>query len=558
METQLPPALFKPTSGPAVVSALLRRASISPLVRQVVGSNFNAAVERLDGFWDASRLRRFVTTALDGEQLIVVSNREPCSHERIDGRVQLIQPAGGLITAVEPVVGACAGTWIAHGSGNADREFVDDGDVWQAPAERGAYRIRRLWLSNEEQRGHGDGFSNSGLWPLCHMAHVRPLFTERDWAQYRAVNRRFADAVVEEARQPDPVVLVHDYHLALVPALVRKHLPHATIVSFWHVPWSHPDQMGICPWLPEIVRGLLGSDIVGFQTPEHVRHFAAAVDHDARPAPDQGGHEIVRHGHCTRVRDYPISIAWPTAPEVAAWPSVARCRLDAALRFALPADGRLIVGIDRFDYTKGLLERLRAVEQLLVSYPQWRGRIRYVQVAAPTRTALAEYAGIRMQVWAEVERINARFAASGPDPILLLDAHHDHAAVNALYRAADVCLVTSLHDGMNLVCKEFIAARDDEQGVLVLSRFAGAAHELTQASIVNPYHSAEVAEAIHRGLAMPPHEQRRRMRSLRATVRENNAYRWAASMLIDAAALRSASSTRSAETPDSVAMSALA
>ncbi len=508
------------------------------------------------GDWTAAALRDLIGCKFAHDQLIVVSHRQPFEHQRVDGRVRITRPSSGLVSAVEPVVRACAGTWIAHGSGNADREFVDEADVWRAPSDAGSYRLRRVWLTAAEHAGHTDGFSNSGLWPLCHVVHLRPSFTESDWLHYRAVNQRFADAVLREATRPDPIVMVHDYQLALVPAMLRQRLPRASIVSFWHVPWAHAEQMRVCPWLHEVVDGLLGSDIVGFQTPQHQRNFVESAHRMGRLV-DQGDRPAAWHPrHRARARDYPVSIAWPTPAEAGSLPPVHQCKADAAARWRLPAGGKLIVGIDRFDYTKGLIERLRAVEQLLLAQPQWQGRLRFVQVAAPTRTALRDYAGFREQVVDEVMRINALFANKGAGqgagqgagdvtgdsagPIVLLNRHHDRAAVNALYRAADLCLVTSLHDGMNLVCKEFVAARDDEQGVLVLSQFAGAAHELSASLIVNPYHTAEVARAIHQGLSMPAEEQRRRMRLLRATVQTRNVHRWAASMLLDVAALRAA------------------
>ncbi|MGY8904284.1 MAG: alpha,alpha-trehalose-phosphate synthase (UDP-forming) [Burkholderiales bacterium] len=513
--------------------------------------------------WDAQGLRLLLSDTLRGDQVIVVSNRAPCTHERVNGVIQLTQPASGLVTAIEPVVRACAGTWIAHGSGSADAAFVNENSIFQVPPTGGeesatsGYSLRRLWLSAAEQSGYCDGFSNAGLWPLCHLAHVRPSFVEADWTHYRRVNQRFADAVAKEARSADPIVLVQDYHLALVPAMVRQLLPRATIVSFWHIPWGHAEQMGICPWLPELVNGLLGSDIVGFQTPAHWRNFVDSAQRCGTPlttaerranttpgyprSQGNGSSRITQQqtgAHTAQVRDYPISIAWPTPPEQTGLPSIAHCRSLAEARWALPKDAKLIVGIDRFDYTKGLLERLHAIEHLLLTRPQWQGKLRLIQVAAPSRTALQDYANFRTEVFAQVQRINARFAAHGPAPIVLLDAHHDRAAVTALYRAADLCLVTSLHDGMNLVCKEFVAARDDEQGVLVLSQFAGAADELSEALIVNPYHTAQVADALHLGLVMPAHEQRQRMRALRSTVQSRNVYRWAAHMLLDAATLR--------------------
>jgi trehalose-6-phosphate synthase len=504
------------------------------MTERMFASRAGAAVAE----WDEQALRHWVVTSLASDQVIVVSDRQPFSHDRINGQLRVTQPASGLVTAVEPIVRACAGTWVAHGSGNADQEVVDERDVWHAPAASGSYRLRRVWITDAETRGYRHGFANSGLWPLCHMVHVRPTFVERDWTHYCEVNRRFADAVVEEARQPDPVVLVHDYHLALVPAMLRKRLPRAMIVSFWHIPWTSPEQMGICPWLADVMQGLLGSDIVGFQTEQHRLNFIAAAQRCGMNGTSAPSMVRIGRPHSSLVRDYPISIAWPTR---ASSLPVDRQQIAAKVTpraWELPVGAKLMVGIDRFDYTKGLIERLHAVEHLLTHHPEWCGRLKLVQVAAPTRTVLTDYVVFREQVFAEVRRINDRFRAEGWEPIVLLDVHHGKADVQALYRAADLCLVTSLHDGMNLVSKEFVAARDDEQGVLVLSEFAGAAHELAAALIVNPYHIERVADALHRGLLMSPAEQQQRMQALRATVKKNNVYRWAAHMLQDAAHLR--------------------
>ena len=554
------------------------------------------AALRTGAIWDAAALRQLLTSKFRDDQLIVVSNREPHVHERVDGVLTATQPAGGLVTALEPLLRASGGTWIACGSGNADREGLDARDGWRVPPAGaqyssrdgdgdGSYRLRRVWLSAREVRSYGDGFANAGLWPLCHTAQVEPLFSVADWACYCAVNQRFADVVVAEAQRADPIVLVQDYHLALVPALLRRQLPQATIASFWHVPWAHPQRMAMCPWLAEILDGLLGSDVVGFQTPQHRHHFIASVKatlgagpartdaHTGAPtgaptdAPTDAHsdrHGLVHwRGRRTLVKDCPISIAWPAAQASASAssprsstlassvaspvpssfsssPTVAACRRAAFTRWGLALDAKLVIGVDRFDYTKGLLERVRAVEQLLLAQPHWQARLRFVQIAAPTRSTLPHYARFRDQVVAEVARVNGRFAPAGDAPIVLIERQHDRAAVDALYRAADVCLVTSLHDGMNLVCKEFVAARDDGHGVLVLSQFAGAAHELTDALIVNPYDTAELARAIDLGLSMPVSEQRRRMTALRRTVRRANVHRWAATVLLDAAGMRGA------------------
>jgi trehalose 6-phosphate synthase len=429
---------------------------------------------------------------------------------------------------------ACSGTWIAHGSGSADAQNVDEHDRVRVPPQQQDYTLRRIWLSPEEEQGYYLGLANEGLWPLCHVAHVRPVFRESDWQHYRTVNQRFADAVVAEARSEDPVVLVQDYHFALLPAMVREKLPRATIITFWHIPWPNPESFGICPWRQEILRGMLGSTILGFHTRYHCKNFIETVDRYLEARIEHEHSTISHQERDTLIESYPISIAWPTDAQRQAWPEVAACRAQVSEMLGVPADHRIVLGVDRFDYTKGILERLYAVERLLEQHPEWIGHVSFVQVAAPTRGALEEYREFQQRVQRTADRINTRFSKDGIAPVRLLAEHHEPEQVNVLYRAADVCVVTSLHDGMNLVCKEFAAARDDERGVLILSRFAGAARELQEALIVNPYHVEETAEALHRALTMPEAEQRERMASLRMTIREANVYRWAGRMLTDA------------------------
>ena len=535
-------------SGKSDKAGLLTASRLEALEENVAAHSHKA--------WDSLSLRQLVRERLAGQQIMVVSNRQPHSHIRGEGRVRIEQSAGGLVTALEPVIRACGGTWIAHGSGNADREVVDHSSGWIAASSAGNYRLRRVWLSASQQLGHGDGFSNAGLWPLCHLAHVPPRFRQADWRQYVDVNRLFAQAVVSESREPDPIVLVQDYQLALVPAMVRKHLPAATVVSFWHIPWAHNEQMSQCPWLEEIVNGLMGSDIVAFQTAQHAGNFSSSARSvglavNARCAPRRQP-----SGVNPLVRNYPISIAWPEqrglhladAADAADATDASPCPVRR--QYGVPENAKLIVGVDRLDYTKGLVERMHALEELLVTRPEWRGRVRLVQVAAPTRAGVSGYSALHSQLRCEVARINERFTQDGVEPILLLDRHHGRDALDALYRAADVCLITSLHDGMNLVSKEFVAARDDEHGVLVLSQFAGAAFELTQALIVNPFNINQVAHAVHCGLVMPPEQQRERMRALRETVKSYNVFRWAARMLLDVAMLRDAAPL---QTPQKVA-----
>ncbi len=484
--------------------------------------------------WNPERLRALLRSQLRGDQLIVVANREPYIHDKVGDEIVVKRPASGLVTAVEPLLRACSGTWIAHGSGTADAEVVDAHDRVLVPPGKDEYTLRRLWLSEEEEKGYYYGFANEGLWPLCHVAHVRPVFRESDWEHYRAVNQRFADAVVAEARSEDPVVLVQDYHFALLPAMIRKKLPRATILTFWHIPWPNPESFGICPWRQEILEGMLGSTILGFHTRFHCKNFIETVDRYLEARIEHEHSTISFHDDSTFVESYPISIEWPSEQTQASWLPVAQCRQNVLARLGLPPDHRIAIGVDRFDYTKGILERIHAVERLLEKHPEWIGQFSFVQIAAPSRGSLEEYKSFQERIHALTERVNQRFGREGYQPVHLLAVHHDQPALYELYRAADACMVTSLHDGMNLVCKEFVAARDDERGVLILSRFAGAAREMSQALIVNPYHVEETADALHRALTMPEAEQRERMASLRMTVREFNVYRWAGRMLTDA------------------------
>jgi trehalose-6-phosphate synthase len=485
--------------------------------------------------WTPAKLRSLLHDELAGDEVLVVSNREPYIHTRTPNGIEVRRPASGLVTAVEPVMRACSGTWIAHGGGSADRETVDRNDRVPVPPKKPAYTLRRVWLSKEEEAGYYYGFSNEGLWPLCHIAHVRPVFRSSDWEQYVAVNQRFADAVIAEANTDDPVVLVQDYHFALLPRMVREKLPKATIIMFWHIPWPNPESFGICPWREEILEGLLGNTLLGFHTPFHCKNFLETVDRYLETRIEHEASTISYGGELTQVEPYPISIAWPDPDEQ---PAVSECRVSVRRELGLPENHLLGVGVDRLDYTKGIIERLQALERMLELHPSLVGKFSLVQIAAPSRSSLDEYQNLEARVRTLAQRINSRFSSGSYLPVLLKIEHYESDQVNRYYRASDVCLVTSLHDGMNLVAKEFIAARDDERGVLILSQFTGAARELHEALIINPYHIEQGAEALYRALTMPEIEQRERMRSMRTLVRDFNVYRWAGRMLLDAARLR--------------------
>lgn len=487
--------------------------------------------------WTPDALRAILHGELRGEDIIVVSNREPYIHQRRREEIELHRPASGLVTALEPIMRACSGIWIAHGSGSADRETVDRHDRVAVPPDDPVYQLRRVWLTPEEEAGYYYGFANEGLWPLCHIAHVRPVFRGEDWNRYVEVNSKFAQAVATEAKTRNPIVLVQDYHFALLPRMVRDILPEATIITFWHIPWPNPESFAICPWGEEIVKGMLGSSILGFHTQFHCNNFVDTVDRCLEARVDREALTVSLGGKLTAVRRYPISIEWPPNKDILARP-LAECRARLRAENGLPADIPLGIGVDRLDYTKGIAERFRAIERLLELHPEWIGRFCFVQIAAPTRSSIEEYQHHQHRVEALAAEINRRFEKDGVSPILLKVAHHEPKQVYEYFRAADLCFVSSLHDGMNLVAKEFVAARDDERGVLILSQFTGAARELPEALIVNPYDADQCALALHLALTMPISEQRDRMKLMRGLVAEFNVYRWAGRMLLDAALMR--------------------
>jgi trehalose 6-phosphate synthase len=488
--------------------------------------------------WTAERLRTALATSFRGESIVVLANREPFRHDRAaDGGVSVRRSTGGLVTALEPLLQACSGVWVAHGSGTADRCVVDRRNRLNVPPTNPSYRLRRVWLDEEEERGYYGGFSNEGLWPLCHRAHVQPIFRTEDFKMYQAVNTRFAEAVCEEVKTKWPLVLVQDYHFALAPQAIRDRLPSSTIVTFWHIPWPHPRDYAVCPWDRQLVEGLLGSSIVGFQTPEDCLHFIETVSLSLNARIDRRHQIITYDDRQVAVRAYPVSIEWPSQ-----WtrqsPPVDTCRADVRRQLGLPPDIRLIVGVDRLDYTKGLDEKVRAVERLLELHPEFNERVVLAQIAEPSRTSLAAYQAHRARLVETKCRVNARFGSDTYRPIVLLESHHEPADIYRFLRAADICYVGSLHDGMNLVAKEFVAARDDHRGVLILSKFAGAARALTAAIVVNPYAIDDCAEAVVKALHMSDEEQSTRMRALRSVVAEFNTYQWAGRILADAARIR--------------------
>ncbi len=513
-----------------------------------------------ESLWTAEKLSLHVRNKLKGAPLFVVSNREPYSHVRKGRSLEVIVPPSGLVTAMEPILQACDGTWIAHGSGDADRDVVGVNDSLRVPPDDPRYTLRRVWLSKEEEEGYYYGLANEGLWPLCHIAHTRPIFRAADWQAYIKVNQKFCQAALESmADTEDPVLLLQDYHFALLPQMIKQLRPDARVAIFWHIPWPNPEAFGICPWQQELLDGLLGADLVGFHLQSHCENFLQTVERAVESRVDREHSAVNRKGHLTLVKPFPISVVFPdTTAKTSSSASdgnsgvLERATLLKELGSEAPFLG---LGVDRVDYTKGILERFAAIELFLEKYPVYRGQFSFIQVAAPSRTHIKRYHDLLGEVEAEAERINWRFQFGKWKPIIYLKRQHSHEEVQQFYRAADVCLVTSLHDGMNLVAKEFVAARDDEQGMLILSRFAGASSELSDALLINPYDIEQTAEAIRQSLEMVPPEKSSRMQRMRAVLKDKNVYHWAADLISSLCEVRpeQRESTPEATRPESAA-----
>lgn len=504
--------------------------------------------------WSAESLRELMRYDFADGQVIVVSNRAPWIHHlEADGSTRVEQPAGGVVTGIEPLVSACGGIWIAWGSGSADAQTADVNGHIQVPPVSPTYSLRRLFLTPEEVTGYYHGFSNQALYPLCLITHVRPVFNTTDWETYIQVNRRFAEAIIEEAKTEAPVVFIQDYHLALVPQMVREKLPNAIILMFWHIPWPSAELFSICPWGEEILKGMLGAHIVGFHTTAHAHNFMATVQTTLEARVDLPARRITQSGNTTAIRNYPMSVEWENVL-IGNGHSLS-ARQSICERHNLPPDVSIGLGVDRLDYSKGLKERFQAVRRMLELEPNLRGKFCFIQIAAPSRTDLETYQRYASEVREEIDKINALYAGDFPT-ILLLERHHAKEELLPYFRAADCCFISSLHDGMNLVAKEFVVSREDELGTLVLSRFTGAAETFTDALVVNPYHIDACAQALARAVLMPEPEQRNRMRAMRRHVREHNIYRWAGHLLVDAMEIKrinqhtSSSAVVALNTPD--------
>jgi trehalose 6-phosphate synthase len=480
--------------------------------------------------WTKEGLYELIQTRLSGYRLIVVSNREPYSHVRAHRGIECVRPASGMVTALDPILCACGGTWVAHGSGDADKLVVDAQDHVGAPPDTRRYTLRRVWLTPEEQAGYYTGLANEAMWPLCHIAFARPRFDPHHWECYRRVNELFANAVIEEAGNEPTFVFIHDFHLALLPQLLKQRNPNLIVAHFWHIPWPNPEVFRVFPWQEELLNGMMGNDLIGFHLRHHCQNFLDTLDQTVEARVDHVSFEVKRNSRVTLVRPFPIGIDYDEHAAAALSPAVGR-RMAYWHDFLKLKNYTLGLGIDRIDYSKGIPERIAAIDSLLEQYPEFRSRLVFLQIGVPSRRDVPAYQQIHAEIESAVKRVNRRWSRGSWRPIVYLKQQFPHADMMALHQLASFCAVGSLHDGMNLVAKEFVASRNDEDGVLVLSRFAGASQELADAVIFNPYSLSESREAMRQALTMAPDERRHRMQRLRQVTRENNIYRWAGKIL---------------------------
>ncbi len=481
--------------------------------------------------WTKQDLQKLIEEKMSDYKFIVVSNREPYTHVFKKGKVTFHRGVGGVVTALDPIMQACNGTWIAYGNQEADFLVADKHGKVKVPPDNPSYTLKRVRLTKEEDTGYYYGFSNEALWPLCHMAFERPIFKKRDWELYSIVNKRFADAVLEEVGDDKAFIFVQDFHLTLLPKYLREAAGSRLIIAhFWHIPWPNYEIFRICPQKNEILRGLLANDLIGFHTRYHCNNFLGVVDREVESKIDRERFSITKADHSTLIRPYPISVDYDNINQL----SKAAEAKETIKYFREEYDlysKKVILSIDRIDYTKGIPERLRAIDLFLDKYPEYKGKFVFLQMGQMTRIHLAKYKRLNDEINALVSDINWKHHMEGWEPLIFVRRHLSLKELAGLYRLADIAVVSSLHDGMNLVAKEYVSARTDNTGVLMLSQFTGAARELSGAVMINPYDIEQFSEAIYKAFSLDEKDQKKRMKKMRQVVKNNNIYRWAGKIL---------------------------
>lgn len=481
--------------------------------------------------WTKRQLQETMKGSLSDYLLVVASNRQPYSHLVKSGRLTCVRQSGGLVTALDPVMQAVEGVWVAEGTSPHDRQVVDENGKVLLPPENPSYSLRRIFLSKEERDGYYYGYSNEGLWPMAHVVYARPVFRVSDWKKYQKVNERFAQTILEEVGDRKAFVWIQDYHLILVGQYLREaNHPNLITSFFWHIPWPNPEVFHICPQKKEILEALICYDLLGFQIRYHCDNFLAAVDANLESRIDRERNSVVFQNHETLVRPFPISVDFEGLSEISQSEAIRNRAEQLREEFGLKGK-KVFVGVDRLDYTKGIPDKFRAVDRFLAKHPEYREKIVFFQLGEISRIHISRYKELNDELNALAEEINWKYSQGSWVPIIFTRSYMPYQDILALYTLADACLVSSLHDGMNLVAKEFVSARSDADGVLILSYFTGAARELTDAILINPYDTESFAEAIFQALAMPRDEREKRMKKMREVVAQNNIFRWAGKVL---------------------------
>ena len=506
------------------------------VARKIVSDKASERIDK-EEVWTEAKLRDLIHARLGEKALFVVSNREPYIHilDEITGKSKCIRPASGVVTAIDPIMRACGGTWIAHGSGNADKKFVNSKDKLGLPPNDNRYILKRVWLSKEEEQGYYYGFANEGLWPLCHLTHTRPIFRESDWQVYKKVNQKFADAILEELPAKNPFVFIQDYHFTLLAKMIKEKRPDATLALFWHIPWPNPEVFSTCPYQEQILEGMLACDLIGFQVQSHCNNFLDTANRLLESRVDTEKFSVSRFNKETFIRAFPISVNGYIGK------GVSKTETDeiSKIRKEFELDNKIVaLGVDRIDYTKGITERILAIDRFLEKYPQYKNRFVFIQLAAPSRIHIKRYHELMGEIDGLVEKKNWKYSDANWKPIIYLKRYFSPEEIRPFYLLADLCIVSSLSDGMNLVAKEYVASKNDLGGALILSRFTGASKELTGAIQINPYSIEEFADSIKLAIEMPSEEKRKRMENMCNIIKTNNVYRWAGSIISELTVLK--------------------
>jgi len=481
--------------------------------------------------WTKADLQKLIKDKMGDYLFIVVSNREPYVHVLKKGKVECQRGAGGVITALDPVMQACKGLWVAYGNGDADRKVTDKQGKIKVPPDNPAYTLKRVWLTKEEENGFYYGYSNEALWPFCHMAFQRPTFRSEDWKYYKKVNEKFAQAIIEEVGKQKAFVWIQDYHLSLLPQYLKQMAPHQLIIAhFWHIPWPNYETFRICPQKTEILKGLLANDLLGFHIRYHCDNFLDVVDREIESKINRERFSVAHGGQETLIRPYPISVDFEGINKTSQSKEVKAAVDELREEYSL-SGYKVLLGLDRLDYTKGIPERLLAIGRLLDKHPDLKEKIVFLQMGEISRIHIPKYKALNDEINGLVEEINWKHSTDHWKPIILVRRHLSFNQLVAFYRLGDICIVSSLHDGMNLVAKEFLSSRSDEKGILVLSKFTGAARELTDAVLVNPFDREQFSNGIYKAICLSEKEKTKRMLKMRQVVRQNNIFRWAGKVL---------------------------